>query len=119
LPIARDDAARALYNIGWSNPMPDTPNPERRSDAAMLCLSVGMGMAILAWVLGVGGVIAAVLSGGDPAALAGGIAAMILLPVLAVCGVILATIGTIWMIARVIADSREANANERYKDVER
>lgn len=61
----------------------------------------------LAWFLGVGGVIAAALSGGDPAALAGGLAALLLLPLTAAVGGILALVGGVWIVVRVLADRRD------------
>lgn len=100
-------------------PEPERPNPERRSDSALLCFSIGVALVVLAWFLGVGGVLTAVLSGGAPAAVAGGLAALILLPLTAIAGLVMALIGMIWLVFRVIVDQREAHANERYHDVER
>ena len=97
----------------------ETPNPERRSDNAVLLLSVGMGMAILAWVLGVGSVFAALFSGGGPEAVVGGLFALLCLPILAIGGIILAMLGTVWIVVRVIADARDADSKERYRNVER
>jgi uncharacterized RDD family membrane protein YckC len=91
-------------------------NPERRSDAALLCLLIGLGLMGLAWFLGVGGVMATVMSGGDPVALTGGLAALILPPLTAVAGAILALVGFIWICIRVVADQTESS---RYGDVER
>jgi hypothetical protein len=97
----------------------EAPNPERRSDNAVLLMSVGIGMAVLAWVLGAGGVFTAMLAGDRPEAVAGGLIAFLCLPILAIGGALLALIAVIWIIVRVIVDSREAHAKERYSDVER
>lgn len=95
------------------------PNPERRSNNALLCFCIGAGLAGLAYVLGVGAVIGAALGGGDPAALAGSLIAAIGLGLAAVSGFILMLIGGIWMIVRVIADQRGDESERRYRDVER
>ncbi len=94
-------------------------NPERRSDAALLCLCIGVGLIVLAWILGLGGLVAAAVAGQAPALAAGGIAALILLPLTVLSGLILALVGGIWLVVRVIADQSEAGARERYDDVER
>ncbi|MDX2237853.1 MAG: hypothetical protein NW203_09855 [Hyphomonadaceae bacterium] len=97
-----------------------TPNPERRSDAAILCLLIGAAMIGLAWLLGVGGVMALALSGGVDGAAAGGLASLIILPLTAVAGFILCVIGGVWLFVQVVADSREHAGRERYgRDVER
>jgi hypothetical protein len=99
---------------------PEAPNPERRSDAALLCLCIGLGLMILSWFLGFGGVLAAALSGGSPAAIAGGIGAFVGLVLAAVSGMLLSLVGVVWLIVRVIADQREDHAKERYsREVER
>ena len=98
---------------------PELPNPERRSDAALLCLGLGALLVGLSWLMGVGGVLAAALSRGAGAGVAGGVAAMIALPILAFCGGVLMIVGAIWIIARVIADQRADHAKDRYKDVQR
>lgn len=96
---------------------PEIPNPERKSDAALLCFCIGAGLAIVAWFLGVGGVMAAALSGGDPVLVAGGIGALIALPLAALAGFVLMLIGGIWIFLRVLADR---GAPDRYsRDVER
>ena len=99
---------------------PDPPNPERRSDSALLCLCIGLGLLALAWFLGFGGVLATALSGGSPAGIAGGIGAFVGLALAAVCGAILSLVGVVWILVRVIADQREEHAKERYsREVER
>ncbi|MBI1250656.1 MAG: hypothetical protein GC189_04205 [Alphaproteobacteria bacterium] len=99
---------------------PQRPNPERRSDAAILCFLIGAGLIGAAWLLGLGGVLAMALSGGAEGAIAGGLASLILLPLTAAVGLLLLVIGGIWIVVRVIADSREHDAQERYsRDVER
>jgi hypothetical protein len=99
---------------------PEPRNPERRSDAALLCLSIGIGLMILSWFLGVGAALATALSGGAPAAVAGGIAAFIALILAAVTGMVLSLIGGLWLLVRVIADQREEHSKERYsREVER
>ena len=98
----------------------EAPNPERRSDGALICFGAGAALTTLSWFLGVGGVMSTVLSGGDPVALAGGIGMLIALPLAAVTGIILMLAGGVWMTFRVVADSREADGKERYsRDVER
>ncbi len=104
---------------------PETPNPERRSNSALLCLCLGMALVGLAWFLGVGGMIGLAFSGGAPAA--GGIIALILVPltgivgaIMASFGAIMASFGAVWLIIRVIADQRQDHARERYsREVER
>ena len=102
-------------------PPPEAPNPERRADAAILCLLIGAGMIGCAWLLGLGGVLAMAMSGAGagPGALAGGLASLILLPLTAAVGFLLLVIGGIWLFLRVVADSREESARDRYRDVER
>ncbi|MGE0829061.1 MAG: hypothetical protein AB7O04_06895 [Hyphomonadaceae bacterium] len=98
----------------------ETPNPERRSNAALLCFCIGVGLGGLAWVLGVGGLIAAALAGGSPAAVVGGLFAAIALVLMGVAGGVLTLVGAIWLIIQVIADQRGADAKERYsREVER
>ena len=98
---------------------PESPNPEQRSNAALLCFAIGAGLVVLAWFLGVGGVMTTVLSGGDPVAMAGGIGLIIALPLTMIAGLILLLVGGVWMLARVVADSREGADKERYRDVQR
>jgi membrane protein implicated in regulation of membrane protease activity len=97
---------------------PKAPNPERRSNSALLCLCIGMGLVCLAWFLGVGGMIGMAFEGGAPAA--GGLIALILLPLTGIVGAIMASFGAVWLIVRVIADQRQDHAKERYsREVER
>ena len=96
---------------------PETPNPERKSDAAILCLCIGGGLAALAWFLGIGGVLATALSGGDPVLAAGGIGMLIALPLTACVGFLLMAVGAVWMFARVVADQTKPDRYSR--DVER
>jgi hypothetical protein len=99
--------------------MADAPNPERRADAAILCFCIGAGLLGLSWFLGVGNVIALALSGGAPAMLVGGLVSAIVLALAAGSGGLLMLVGAIWMFVRVIADSREESAKDRYRDVQR
>jgi hypothetical protein len=107
-----------------SQPEPQPPpaprNPERRSDAALLCLFIGMGLMVCAWFLGFGAALATAISGGAPAAVAGGVGAFIALILAAGSGLVLLLVGAIWLLVRVIADQREEHAKERYsREVER
>ncbi len=97
----------------------EAPNPERRSNNALLCFCIGAGLAGAAYVLGVGAVIGAALGGGDPAALAGSVIAAIALALAALSGFVLMLVGGIWMIIRVIADQRGDAEEKRYRNVER
>jgi hypothetical protein len=99
---------------------PETPNPEQRSNGALWCLGIGAGLVVLAWLFGVGGVLATAMSGGNPGAMAGGIGALIALPLTMAAGIILIMIGGVWMFGRVVADSREDGGEKRYdRDVQR
>lgn len=97
----------------------DGPNPERRTTNAILCFSIGAGLAGLSWLLGVGAVIGAALSGGDPAVVVGGAIMAIGLVFGAVAGGVLMFVGAIWMLVQVIADQRGEASEKRYRDVER
>jgi hypothetical protein len=101
--------------------MNDTlPNPERRSDAAVLCFSIGISLIALSWFLGLGGAVSLAFSGAWTPAEAGGIAAFILVPVTTVCGALFVAVGSIWIVIRVIVDQRRDHATDRYsRDVER
>jgi len=99
--------------------MADAPNPERRSDAPMLCFCIGWGLLVLSWFLGIGNLVALGVTAGAPAMLVGGVVAALSLVLAGVSGGILALVGGVWMIVRVIADSRESDAKERYRDVQR
>lgn len=95
------------------------PNPERRSDAALLCFCIGVGLILLAQFLGMGAAMGAAFSGGSPVAVAGGLGAFVGVVFAAVLGVILALIGAIWLAIRVIADQTGDKEERRYRDVER
>jgi hypothetical protein len=97
----------------------DAPNPERRSNNALLCFCIGLGLAGLAYLLGVGAVIGAAFSGGDPAALAGGVFAAVALALALASGFMLMLVGGVWMLVRVIADQRGDAEEKRYRNVER
>ncbi len=100
--------------------MAETPNPERRSDAALLCFGIGVALAGLSWLLGVGSVLTAALSGGSPVAIAGSVAAMIALLICGALGFVFMAIGGLWLVVRVIMDQRQEQARDRYsRDVER
>jgi hypothetical protein len=98
---------------------PEGRNPEHRSSNAMLCFCIGAGLCTLAYFLGVGAVIGAALSGGDPAIVVGGLFAAIGLGLAAASGVVLMLIGGIWMIVQVIADQSSDATEKRYRDIER
>ncbi len=100
-------------------PRSDAPNPERRTTNAILCFCIGAGLAIGAWFLGVGAVIGAALSGGDPGVLVGGAIAAVALVLAGVAGGVLMLIGAIWMFIQVIADQTGEKSEKRYRDVER
>lgn len=94
-------------------------NPEHRSNNAILCFCIGFGLSVLAYFLGIGAVIGAAASGGDPAAIVGGVFAAIALALLGVSGVVLMLAGGVWMLVQVIADQRGDASEKRYRDVER
>jgi hypothetical protein len=98
---------------------PEGPNLEHRSNNAMLCFCIGAGMCIVAYFLGIGAVIATAASGGNPVAVVGSLFAAISLALLGVSGIVLALIGGIWMIARVIADQAGDSREKRYRNIER
>lgn len=97
----------------------DVPNPERRSNGAMLLFCAGAGACVLAYFLGIGAVIGVALSGGDPAVVVGGVFGAIGLAILTVLGFVAAIIGGVWMILQVIADQSGGAEEKRYRDVER
>jgi hypothetical protein len=95
-------------------------NPERRSDAALLCLCIGFGLMGLSWFLGFSGALGMMASGAWSPAAAGGLAAFILVPLTAVAGALFAAVGFIWIVAHVLIDrGREAGGDRYSKDVER
>lgn len=98
---------------------PDAPNPEHRSNNALLCFCIGAGLLGAAYLLGVGTAIGAAFGGGDPVALAGSVIALIGLALLAVSGFVLLLVGGVWMLVRVIADQRGEASEKRYRGVER
>lgn len=101
-------------------PHTEHPNPERRSDSAVLCLGIGFGLMGLSWLLGLSGAVTAILSGGWTPALAGGLMAFVLVPVAALLGVLFCAVGVVWIVIRVIVDQRRDHATDRYsRDVER
>jgi len=100
-------------------PQPEGLNPERRSNGAIICFCAGAGLGVLAWFLGVGTVMGAALSGGDPAIVMGGAFAAIGLVLMGVAGGLLMLVGGVWMIVQVIADQRGEASEKRYRDVER
>lgn len=98
---------------------PEGRNPEHRSSNALWCFCIGVGLTFAAQFLGMGAVMTAVFSGGDPAVLVGSMLAAVGIVLMGVVGVLLALIGGLWMIIRVIAD-QQGDANEkRYRDIER
>ena len=98
----------------------EKPNPERRSDSAVLCFSIGLGLIALSWFLGFGGALGMIFSGGWTPAVAGGLTAFILVPVTGLLGALFVVVGLAWMVVRVIVDQRRDHATDRYsRDVER
>jgi apolipoprotein N-acyltransferase len=96
----------------------DAPNPEQRSNNAMLCFGIGLGLLGLSWLLGVGAVFTAALSGGLAGVAMGFVGALVLM--LAACsGVTLMLIGVIWIVIRVVSDQTGDESRQRYKDVQR
>lgn len=98
---------------------PETKNPEHRSTNAILCFSIGAGLTALSYFLGIGAVIGAAFSGGDPAVVVGGMVAAIGLVLAGVLGGVLMLIGSVWMIIQVIADQTGDSSEKRYRDIER
>lgn len=94
-------------------------NPEYRSNNALLCFCIGAALCILAYFAGVGAVMAAVLSGGDPTLVVGGMLATVGLVLLGASGFVLMVVGAIWMFVRVIADQTGDATEKRYRDIER
>lgn len=102
-----------------SQPKPEAPNPERRSDAALLCLCIGVGLMALSWFFGIGGIMAAAFTGNEAALAATGLAALILIPIAGLCGFLIAAIGCVWLFVRVLADQAGDKEEKRYRNVER
>jgi hypothetical protein len=99
---------------------PEPPrNPEHRSTNAILCFCIGAALAGGAWFFGVGTVMAAAFSGGDPAMMVGSVMAAIALVLASVAGAVLMLVGTIWMVVQVIADQRGEASEKRYRNIER
>lgn len=85
----------------------------------MIIFCTGAGLCALAYFLGVGAIIGAAFTGGDPAVVAGGLLAAIGLALSALVGLVLMLIGGVWMIGQVIADQSSDAEEKRYRDVER
>jgi hypothetical protein len=100
-------------------PQPEGRNPEHRSSSPMILFCTGAGLCVLAYFLGVGAVIGAALTGGNPALVVGGMFAAIGLALATVVGLLLMAIGGVWMIGQVIADQSGGADEKRYRDVER
>jgi hypothetical protein len=98
---------------------PEGRNPEHRSSSAMLVFCTGAGLCALAYFLGIGAVIGAALTGGNPALVVGGLFAAIGLVLGTIVGLLLMLIGGVWMIGQVIADQSGGAEEKRYRDVER
>ncbi|MBL8537853.1 MAG: hypothetical protein JNM59_10665 [Hyphomonadaceae bacterium] len=96
----------------------DAKNPEHRSNNAMLCFCLGVGLIFLAQFLGMGAVLGAAASGNDPAIAAGSVFAVIGVVLMGLGGFVLAAIGGVWMLLRVIADQR-GDDEKRYRNVDR
>lgn len=98
---------------------PEAPNPERRSNNALLCFCIGVGLCGLAYFLGIGTVIGAAMTGGNPAIVVGGLFAAIALALLLAAGFVMMLVGGVWMFIQVVADQRGGAEEKRYRDVER
>ena len=98
---------------------PEGKNPEHRSNNAMLCFCIGVGLCVGAYFLGIGAVMGAALSGGNPAVVVGGMFAAVGLVLMGLAGFLMMAIGGIWMVLRVIADQTGDTSEKRYRDVER
>ena len=98
---------------------PDTRNPEHRSSGAIICFCAGAALCAIAYFLGVGAVIGALVSGADPALVVGSILTAVSLGVAAVLGGVLMLIGGVWMVVQVIADQTGDASEKRYRNIER
>ena len=85
----------------------------------MILFCTGAGLCTLAYFLGVGAVIGALFTGGDPALVVGGLLAAIALGLATAVGLLLMLIGGVWMIGQVIADQSSGADEKRYRDIER
>jgi hypothetical protein len=85
----------------------------------MILFCTGAGLCVLAYFLGVGAVIGAALTGGDPAIVVGSLIAAIGLALAVAVGFLLMLIGGIWMVGQVLADQSGGAEEKRYRDVER
>lgn len=99
--------------------LPDGKNPEHRSNNAMMVFCTGAALCVLAYVLGIGAVIGAALSGGDPAIVVGSLIGAIGVALLGVIGFLMTIVGGVWMFVRVIADQSADAAEQRYRNIER
>lgn len=99
--------------------MPEAPNPERSSNAAIWLVCGGVALGTLSWFLGVGAIMALALSGqSEPHVVVAAAFGAIGVMSLGALGVLLTIIGGIWMFAQVIADQRGGD-EARYRNVER
>lgn len=98
-------------------PPSEGPSPERRSNNSMLLFCTGLGLCVLAYFLGIGAVIGAALSGGDPAVVIGSMFGVIGVVLMGIVGALMAAVGGVWMIVRVIAD--QTGEDGRYRNIER
>lgn len=98
---------------------PEGRNLEHRSSSPMILFCTGAGLCALAYFLGVGAIMGAAFTGGDPAVVAGGLLAAIGLGLSVIVGFLLMAIGGVWMIGQVIADQSGGAEEKRYRDVER
>jgi hypothetical protein len=78
-----------------------------------------VGLCAIAYFFGIGAVLAAALSGGDPAVVIGSMFGVIGVVLMGVSGAILTAIGGVWMLLRVIADQTGDASERRYRDVNR
>lgn len=97
----------------------EAKNPEHRANNAILCFCLGIALAGGSYFLGVGAVLAAVLSGGDPGIVVGGVLAAVGLVLMGVAGFVMMLVGGIWMALRVIADQSGDADEKRYRKIER
>ncbi len=95
-------------------------NPERRSDAAILCWGIGVGLLGLAYALGMFGALTAAFSQGSPPAIGSALAAVILAPITVGLGLLFCLSGLVWMVIRALADQAgDAEGRHYSKNVER